>query len=135
MKKAATIAAAVLMVLAWTGTTAFAQATAATSAVVKVDFPFVVKGEAMPAGTYLFQIDKDQLLVRSQAGASQGAMLGILTRLGRHDRDAEPEIVFDKLGGKFLLSEVWLPGQDGYLLLTTKEQHDHAVLGGSNSRK
>jgi hypothetical protein len=62
-------------------------------------------------------------------------LLSCFTRLGRHDRDAEPEIVFDKLGGKFLLSEVWLPGQDGYLLLTTKEQHDHAVLGGSNPRK
>jgi hypothetical protein len=135
MKRAPAIVAAVLAVLAWTGGTAFAQATAANSAVMKVDFPFVVKGEAMPAGTYLFQIDKDQLLVRSQTGPGKGAMLGVLTRLGRHDRDADPEIVFDKLGGKFLLSEVWLPGQDGYLLLTTKEQHEHAVLGGSNPRK
>ncbi len=62
-------------------------------------------------------------------------MINVLTRLGRHDRDAEPEIVFDKVGGKFLLSEVWLAGEDGYILLTTKEQHDHRILGGSKPRK
>jgi hypothetical protein len=135
MKRFTFVVAAVLAVLVCTGATASAQATAANSAVMRVDFPFVVKGEAMTAGAYLFQLEKDQLLVRSQTGAGQGAMIPVLTRLGRHDRDADAEIVFDKVGGKFLLSEVWIPGQDGYLLLATMEQHDHAVLGGSNPRK
>jgi hypothetical protein len=135
MKTAPVVAAAVLAVLALTGSTTFAQTSAQRSAVVKVDFPFVVNGGDLPAGSYLFQIDKDQVLVRSQTGPGKGAIINVLTRLGRHDKDAEPEIVFDKVGGKFLLSEVWLAGEDGYLLLSTKEQHDHRVLGGSNPRK
>jgi hypothetical protein len=135
MKRAPVVAAALLAVLALTGSTTTAQTSAQRSAVVKVDFPFVVNGGDLPAGAYLFQIDKDQVLVRSQAGPGQGAMMGVLTRLGRHDNDSEPEIVFDKVGGKFLLSEIWLGGEDGYLLLSTKEQHDHRVLGGSRPRK
>jgi hypothetical protein len=135
MKKASLIAAAVLVVLALTGSTAFTQSSALRSANVKVDFPFVVNGGNLQAGAYLFQIDNDQVLVRSQTGPGQGATIGVLTRLGRHDRDAELELVFDKVGGKYLLSEIWFPGEDGYLLLSTKEQHDHRVLGGSNPRK
>jgi hypothetical protein len=95
----------------------------------------VVGGGELPAGSYLFQVDKDQVLVRSQSGPGKGAFAAILTRLGRHDNDAEPELVFDKVGGKYLLSEVWFAGEDGNLLLSTKEQHDHRVIGGSKPRK
>ncbi len=58
-----------------------------------------------------------------------------LTGLGRHDKDVDTELVFDKIGGKFLLSEVWFPGRDGYLLLATKDAHEHAVVGGSNPKQ
>jgi hypothetical protein len=135
MKKAPVLAIAVLAVLAWTGSAVFAQTNTNRSAVVKVDFPFVANGAAMAAGSYSFQIEKEQVLVRPQGAGGQGAFVPVLTQLGRHDRDAEPELVFDKVGDKFLLSEVWLPGEDGYLLLSTKEKHDHRILGGSNPHK
>ncbi len=135
MKRAVIVAAAVLAVLSWTGPTVFAQATSTHSAVVKIDFPFVAKGESMPAGAYLLQIANQEVLVRPQAGSGPSAILPVLTQLGRHDKDTDPELVFDKVGGKFLLSEVWLPGEDGYLLLATKGPHEHRVLGGSNPRK
>jgi hypothetical protein len=57
-----------------------------------------------------------------------------VTRLGRHDKDADPELVFDKTGGKLILSEVWFPRMDGFLLVATSEPHEHAVVGGSNPR-
>lgn len=37
----------------------------------------------------------------------------------------EPHIVFDKIGERYFLSEVWLPGADGYLLHATNEKHTH----------
>ncbi len=135
MKKAPIVTVAILAVLALAGSTAIAQTGSVHSAVVKVDFPFVVKGETLQPGAYTFQIDNNQVLVRSQGGAGNGVIMPVLTRTGRHDKDPEPELVFDKIGGKFLLSEVWLPGEDGYFLLSTKEQHDHRILGGSNPRK
>jgi len=55
-------------------------------------------------------------------------MMAVITRLGRHDKDAEPELVFDKVAGAMHLSEVWFPGQDGLLLLGTGETHEHHVL-------
>jgi hypothetical protein len=61
--------------------------------------------------------------------------MAIITMLGRHDQDADPEFVFDKINGKLVLSEVWMPGKDGLLLLATKGPHEHAVLGGSNPKK
>ena len=61
--------------------------------------------------------------------------LPVITLLGRHDKDTDPEFVFDKIDGKLMLSEIWIPGQDGLLVLATKGPHEHAVLGGSNPKK
>ena len=61
--------------------------------------------------------------------------MSVITLLGRHDKDMDPEFVFDKVGGKLLLSEIWGPGMDGVLVLATSGPHQHAVLGGSNPRK
>jgi hypothetical protein len=61
--------------------------------------------------------------------------MSVITTLGRHDLDKDPEFVFDKVDGKLLLSEIWVPGKDGLLVLATKGPHGHAVVGGSNPRK
>jgi hypothetical protein len=61
--------------------------------------------------------------------------MSVITQLARHDKDAEPEIVFDKLGNRYLLSEIWIPGKDGLCLLATNIPHQHAVVGGPTSRK
>ena len=62
-------------------------------------------------------------------------LMSVITMLGRHDQDAESEFVFDKIDRKLVLSEVWMPGKDGLLLLATKGPHEHAVLGGPNPKK
>jgi hypothetical protein len=62
-------------------------------------------------------------------------LIPVITMLGRHDRDPDAEFVFDKIAGKTVLSEVWLPRKDGFLLLATKGPHEHTVVGGSNPRK
>ena len=80
--------------------------------------------EVMPAGT---------VMLTGPNGAR--AMLPVITRLGRHDQDADSEFVFDKVDGKSVLSEIWMPKQDGWLVLATSKPHEHAVLGGSNPRK
>jgi hypothetical protein len=118
----------VLVLFAASGALVYAQ-----SAEVNIDFPFTVAGKALPAGKYTVEMpDANSIAVRGAAGA--GVMV-VLTQLGRHDKDKDLELVFDKVGDAYLLSEVWFPDQDGYLLLSTKEAHSHAVLGGSNPRK
>jgi hypothetical protein len=117
--------------VALSGALAYAQ-----TATAEIGFPFVAGGKDFAAGKYSFELQSTGtgavILLRGAAGTKE---LLSLTTLGRHDRDQEFEVVFDKVGGKFLLSEVWFPEKDGYLLLSTKEAHEHAVVGGSNPRK
>jgi hypothetical protein len=121
--------AALAVVFVASGTMAYAQLTTA-----EIGFSFVAGGKEMPAGRYSFEVTPaGPLMLRGPNGAS--GMLPVITTLGRHDKDLDPEFVFDKFEGKLLLSEVWIPGKDGLLVLATKGPHEHAVVGGSNPRK
>jgi hypothetical protein len=41
-----------------------------------------------------------------------------------------PMLVFDKVGDRHYLSEVWMPGLDGFLLQARAEQHSHRLVKG-----
>ena len=103
--------------------------------VVDINFAFVASGTSMAAGKYSIQVSESAPVVLTAMQGGNRILFPVMTRLGRHDNDADPELVFDKLGDTFHLSEVWLPGQDGYLLLGTKEKHDHRILGGPRGKK
>jgi predicted metal-dependent peptidase len=110
------------------GALAYAQ-----TATVEVGFAFTANGKAFEAGKYEVTMpDANTVAIR---GAGGTAVMPIITQLGRHDMDKDFELVFDKLDGMYLLSEVWFPVKDGYLLLDTKKAHEHAVIGGSNPHK
>jgi len=123
-----TIAAFVVAFVAG-GAVAYAQSTSAD-----IGFPFVAGGKGMAAGKYAVEVTATGQV--SLTGPDRGRILmPVITLLGRHDRDTDPEFVFDKIDGKLVLSEVWIGGKDGFLLLATKGPHEHAVLGGSNPKK
>jgi hypothetical protein len=111
---------------------AFAQGQSRT--LVNIEFGFVAAGQTMPAGKYAIEITPDAGGTISLTGPKH-VLLPSITRLGRHDNDQDAELVFDKVAGAFLLSEVWLSGDDGYLLLATKGPHAHHVVGGSHPTK
>jgi hypothetical protein len=125
------VVATLVVGVAGFGTTAYAQNQTAR---VNIDFGFVAAGKEMPAGVYDFQVVSGRVDVRSQNG-QVSFMMPVLTRLGRHDTDKDPELIFDKVGDKLHLSEVWLPSQDGFLVLNTPVDHEHRVLGGSRPHK
>jgi hypothetical protein len=112
---------------------ALAQAAPIT---VNIGFTFTAGGKSMPAGKYEIDIKSANgpIVLRGGEKGSE-AILAVMTRLGRHDNDQEPELVFDRIGAALHLSEVWLPGEDGYLVLGTVEKHDHVVLGGPKGKK
>ena len=100
---------------------------------VNIGFAFMAAGKSMPAGKYEIQVSNAGPIFLK--GSTGQVVLPVITRLGRHDSDNEPELIFDKIDGVLHLSEVWLPGSDGYLLLGTKEIHDHAIVGGPKAKK
>jgi hypothetical protein len=109
------------------GTAAHAQG----AAIVKVDFAFVAAGKAMPAGAYTIEkTPVGALILRSRGAGQNSPLLAPITRLGRHDKDHFAELVFDKTDQGAQLSEIWLPGEDGYLLLATSKEHQHQVVNG-----
>jgi len=105
----------------------------AQTGTVKIDFPFMANGKTLQPGTYTVTMPNDNAIAFDGPGGK--AMMVVLTMLGRHDQDTDLEVVFDVVNGKYLLSEVWFPERDGYLLLSTKQAHKHAVVGGSNPHR
>jgi hypothetical protein len=99
-----------------------------------IGFPFVAGGKEMAAGKYSVEVTPAGPVMISGPGGAR-VILPVITSLGRHDRDTDAEFVFDKVDGKTVLSEIWIPGRDGLLVLATKGPHEHAVVGGSNPRK
>lgn len=112
-----------------------ATASAQTLAKATIDFPFVAGKTQCAPGAYEIDTSGGKIVLRSKEAKGSQVVLLPITRLGRHDRDVDTELVFDKVGDKLLLSEIWLPNQDGYLLTTTAGPHEHRVIGGSNPHK
>ncbi len=125
------VVAALVIGVAGFGTTAYAQ----SATRVKIDFAFVAAGKEMPAGAYEFKAAAGRVVLQPMDQKAASIIFPVITRLGRHDADADPELIFDKVDGKLVLSELWLPNSDGYLLANTPGDHEHRVLGGSRPHK
>jgi hypothetical protein len=95
----------------------------------KVAFPFTVEGKALPAGQYVFTLQESGDVFRV-VGEGKDVMATVVTRLGGEMRSAPKgtHLVFDKVGELYLLSEIWVPGEDGFLLLATKGVHAHKTV-------
>jgi hypothetical protein len=95
-----------------------------------IDFPFKVEGKVLPAGAYDFVRDDSAAAFRVTDGGKNSAIALIQTRLSSeiHTTPADAHIVFDKIGETCLLSEIWIPGQDGYVIMVTKGPHEHKVV-------
>lgn len=120
-----------MLVVAFVAVGALASAQSVTT---DIKFPFVAAGKDMAAGKYTIGMTPaGSLRVSSTTGAS--IIMPVITTLGRHDKDPDAELVFDKIEGKLVLSEIWLPGKDGYLVSADSKPHEHVVAGGPTSPK
>jgi hypothetical protein len=102
---------------------------------VNIKFPFIFAGKTLPAGTY--DIEKsppNHISLRAAvASKTEAAVLALyITRIaGGETPMALHQVVFDRTGDQCYLSEVWFPGQDGYLVQATKGEHTHIRVIGS----
>ena len=96
----------------------------------KIDFSFTVEGKVLPPGQYEFRRDTEAKVFRVQGEGKNGALANILTRLAgdMHTTPQDSHLVFDVVDGTYMLSEIWYPGEDGYLVLATKGKHEHKVV-------
>ncbi len=96
-----------------------------------IPFAFTAGGKVLPAGQYdvLTQPSGAPMRVRSADGKT-AVLVTIVTRLAgaMHTTPKDSHLIFDKVGENYFLSEVWIPGVDGYLLSSTAQQHEHRVI-------
>jgi hypothetical protein len=108
--------------LAWAG----------NAVVVNIPFSFMVKDKELPAGRYEFRVestDNNRLAIRNVDSAGP-FMLDVLTRLADVG-DTKLRVVFDKTAdGKSYLSEVHMPGRDGFLVGISKGREQHVIVTG-----
>jgi hypothetical protein len=101
-----------------------------------IPFQFIVGTKMLPAGEYDFTpnaLGDAVRVINIKGGPSSDAL--VLTRLGGeiHASPQDSHLVFDKVGSTYTFSELWLPGNDGFLLNITKEKHEHRTIKVPNA--
>lgn len=99
--------------------------------VADIPFKFIAAGKTYDAGAYGLRVVQDQEAVELTPPKGAGQVMLIVTRLAASSSAAvEGRLVFDRVGDTYTLSEMWVPGTDGFLLHATKGKHTHqtAVL-------
>lgn len=135
-RQALTIALAVLF--------AAAAALAAAQADFKVPFAIKAAGKNLAAGDYAVTKAADGGLVLKQVSTGKEIALAVLERIKAEAPAAEPKLVFDEVGDfapsyteyltVYVLSEVWLPGEDGYRVHLTKGGHKTKAVTGTAAK-
>lgn len=93
----------------------------------QIDFPFTVEGKMLPAGAYDLIRDDTAAVFRVTDNGKNQAVAPVLTRIANM-MPSMAALVFDVVGDKYILAEVWIPGQDGYVVAVTKGKHEHKVV-------
>jgi hypothetical protein len=114
--------------------------------VFKIPFKFDAAGRKLPAGDYwVAQKGEGQIVLRKEPGCEEIA-IPFTQRVEQSNPPLEePQLVFDMVGNfepsyteyvtDYLLAEVWLPGEDGFLVHTTKGAHQNKIVKGQKAKK
>jgi len=109
--------------------------------IFKIPFKFEAGGKKLPAGEYwVAPKGEGQLALRKEPGGEE-VLIPFTQRLPQPETAiAEPQLVFDMVGNfepsyteyvtDYLLAEVWLSGEAGFLIHTTKGAHQNQIVKG-----
>jgi hypothetical protein len=141
MKRTAMAAVVTLVVLLVAGAAStYAQAT------FKMPFKFQAGGKKLPAGDYtVMKAAEGQLTLRQEATGKEFPVPFTERIAQPKPAVAEPRLVFDEVGDfapsyteymtVYILSELWLAGEDGFRVHTTKGAHQTKVVKGEAAKK
>ena len=103
-----------------------AQVTVTRAVIVDIPFAFYAGEKMLPAGTYEIEgTNQEGELKLIESRTQRTAMVQVFTRISQRDR---VEVVFDRTADKNYLSEVYMPGMDGFLIQGAPVRHTHTVL-------
>jgi hypothetical protein len=96
-----------------------------------VPFEFTVGAKALPAGQYqITRLAGDASIRITAVEKGPAAVATVITRLwgGIHTSPQDAHLVFDQVGDTSFLSEIWIPGMDGFPVHSTKGKHEHRTV-------
>lgn len=122
---------------------------ASAQARFKVPFPFESGGKKFIAGDYVVSATADGQVALKQAATEKETALPVLERAKTPEAAGSaappppgpgPVLLFHEVGNfepsyteyftVYVLAEVWLPGQDGYVIRKTKGAHKDRLVKG-----
>jgi hypothetical protein len=96
---------------------------------METSFAFRVGAAVHPPGKYQLSVTSNEEILTVTPNKGAATVAPIVTRLAASEPPSSgAKVIFDKAGDLYYLSEVWLPGVDGYLLLATKGKHTHVSV-------
>lgn len=112
----------------------------------KVPFNFESGGKKFSAGNYLVTKTAESQVTFQQVSTGKETALPFTEKLTPAEgAAAAPRLVFDEVGNfepsyteyftVYVLAEVWLSGQDGYLVHTTKGAHKNRIVEAEPGKK
>jgi hypothetical protein len=122
------------------GTVAYGQGT------FKIPFKFEAGGKKLPPGEYwVAQNGEGQLTLRQELTGKEFQIPFINKLAPPKPPLEEPQLVFDMVGNfepsyteyvtDYVLAEMWLVGEEGFLVHTTKGAHQHKTVKGQIAKK
>ena len=127
MKRGAFLIVAAMVLL---GTVGGGAVYAQDVSIVNIPFQFTANNKTMMPGKYEITVT-DQTVISLTPEKGPAVFVPTITRLAQRAKPiTEAEVVFDKLGDQYRLSELWVPSEDGYLVTDTKQPHQHHVIKG-----
>jgi len=96
--------------------------------VIDVSYEFHAGSAVLPAGTYEIKPDTQKSVVRLlNTKTNESIMAPVVTRIAQRPGN-EALVVFDQVGTQYYLSEVHIPGIDGFHLTGAPGPHTHVSL-------
>lgn len=114
--------------------------------IFKIPFEFEAGGKKFSPGEYLVtQKEDNKIAIRKELNGEE-VLIPFIQRLEQPKPSIpEPQLVFDAVGTfepsyteyvtEYVLAEVWLPGEDGFLIHTTKGAHQDQIVKGKIAKK
>ncbi len=119
---------------------------ASAQATFNIPFEFKAAGKKIPAGEYWLGLSGEGQLLLRQISTGKELLVPFTEKLPPPDPPAaEPRLIFDEVGDfapsyteyltVYVLSEVWLSGDEGFLVHTTKGAHKEKTVTGIRVEK
>ena len=83
---------------------------------VKVPFPFVVRGQALPAGQYRVQrdaMDPSVVFIRGETGITASMLVLTMPAAGHDPAGEKPSLTFTRHEQQYRLADIWESGSQG----------------------